>query len=465
LRTAEIHLERRRGLRASKRLLKLAGDERLVDELRRGNEAALEVAYERHGGGVLSFCRHMLGSREEAEEAVQHTFANAWSDLQRNERPVKLKPWLYTIARNRCISLLRARKPDAVELDEASVTAGLADEVSRRADLRALLADLGELPEEQRAALVLSELGGLSHADVAQVLGRKEADVKGIVFRARSTLVDWRDAREIPCEEIREQLSVLTGGSLRRRSLRRHLQTCEGCREFREKVKTQRRMMALILPVLPSVGLKRGILAAAGIGGGSAGGGAAAGVGAGGIAGATLGPVGAATVAKVAVVAVVAGGAVTAGQQAIDSDDPVGPAPATAEPGSGSSATGAGDDASNPGVAPGSPAAGARGGEGAGAPGAKGRSRRGENGRGASDLAPPDTPVRAKGNPPALGRAKKGLAPPPSSGTRDGGRALGKQRAPRTKIKVVKVKPTPPPKPLKPEPTEETVPLTTEPLP
>src|ERR687896_2483515 len=56
----------------SKRLLALAGDERLVEAIRRGSEAAFEVAFERYGAGVLAFCRHMLGSREEAEDAVQH---------------------------------------------------------------------------------------------------------------------------------------------------------------------------------------------------------------------------------------------------------------------------------------------------------------------------------------------------------------------------------------------------------
>ena len=102
----------------SKRLLALAGDERLVQQIRRGNELAFEVAFERHGGGILGFCRHMLGSREEAEDAVQHTFAAAYRDLQRDdEREITLKPWLYTIARNRCLSVLRARREQTAELD------------------------------------------------------------------------------------------------------------------------------------------------------------------------------------------------------------------------------------------------------------------------------------------------------------------------------------------------------------
>ena len=113
----------------------------------------------------------MLGSREEAEDVVQHTFAAAYNDLQRGgKRQITLKPWLYTIARNRCISLLRARREQAAELEEIP-TAGLHEQVEHRADLRDLLGDLRELPDEQRAALLLAEAADLSHAEVAAVLG------------------------------------------------------------------------------------------------------------------------------------------------------------------------------------------------------------------------------------------------------------------------------------------------------
>src|SRR4051812_43431965 len=83
-----------------KRVLALAGDDRLVEQIRRGNESAFEVAFERHSGPILSFCRHMLGSREGAEDAVQHTFAAAYRTVVDDEREIRLKPWLYAIARN-----------------------------------------------------------------------------------------------------------------------------------------------------------------------------------------------------------------------------------------------------------------------------------------------------------------------------------------------------------------------------
>jgi RNA polymerase sigma factor (sigma-70 family) len=303
----------------SKRLLALGGDERLVEQIRRGNDLAFEVAFEQHGGGILGFCRHMLGSPEEAEDAVQHTFAAAFRDLQRDgERQITLKPWLYTIARNRCLSVLRARREQAAALPELP-TEGLHEQVARRADLREMLADLGELPEEQRAALLLAEAADLSHAEVAGVLGCEVARVKALVFRARSGLIERRDARETPCGEIREQLANLQGGSLRRSELRHHLRHCAGCAEYRGQVRQQRQMLAAALPVVPTVGLKYSVLSAAGLGGGGGGGAAAvAGGGAALAGGGALSSVGSAAVAKLALASVLAGGGLVAGEAAIE---------------------------------------------------------------------------------------------------------------------------------------------------
>jgi RNA polymerase sigma factor (sigma-70 family) len=299
----------------SKRLLALAGDERLVEQIRRGNELAFEVAFERHGAGILAFCRHMLGSREEAEDVVQHTFAAAFRDLARDsDREIALRPWLYTIARNRCLSLLRARREQAAELEELP-TEGLSDEVERRAELRELLADVRELPEDQRAALLLAEAGGMSHVEVAQVLGCEPGSVKGLVFRARSSLIERREARYTPCSEIREQLATLRGGALRRNELRYHLRRCPGCAAYRDEVRRQRQMLAVALPVVPGLGLKSKVLAAAGIAGGGASGGAAAGGLAG---GATLASLGSGAAAKVAIVGALATGGVVAGGVAVD---------------------------------------------------------------------------------------------------------------------------------------------------
>ena len=307
--TMEAHSLPRTGrifLPRNPRVLAAFTDERLVEQIRRGNDAAFEAVYDRHHRGILSFCRHMLASADEAEDAVQQTFISAYGSLRAGQRDIRLKPWLYTIARNRCLSMLRARHEQPAELDDVP-TAGLADEVQQRADLRELLADLHELPVEQRAALVLSEIGDLSHAEVGAVVGCEVAKVKSLVFQARSSLIETRRARDIPCHEIREQLATATGGALRRGPLRRHLRSCAGCAEFRDDVSRQRRALAAILPVIPTLGLKKSALAAVGIGGG--GGGAAAGGGLG-----SLLASGAATKAVAVVVAGVAlgGGVVIA---------------------------------------------------------------------------------------------------------------------------------------------------------
>ncbi len=247
------------------RLLRLASDDRLVGHVRAGSERAFEVIYSRHHRGVLSFCRHMLGSVEEAEDALQHTFLAAYRDLVGSSKPIHLRPWLYTIARNRCLTVLRARREQALGSLAEPATEHLAAEVERRQDLRAVLADVAELRPDQRAALLLTELGDLSHEEIGEVLGCRRDKVKALVFQARSSLIASRTARETSCAEIREQLANLSGGSLRRSTLRRHLRDCQGCREFGDQVTRQRREIALILPVAPTLGLKAAVFGAAGV--------------------------------------------------------------------------------------------------------------------------------------------------------------------------------------------------------
>jgi RNA polymerase sigma factor (sigma-70 family) len=299
-------------------MLRLAGDDRLVALIRAGNEAAFEVVYDRYHRQLLSFCRHMLARAEEAEDAVQQTFISAHADLERSERPIALRAWLFTIARNRCLSILRARRETATLEEVEPETGGLAAEVQQREDLRTMLNDISRLPDDQRAALVLAELGDLDHGDIAAVVGCPKEKVKALVFQARSSLALSRQARETPCEEIREQLATLRGGALRRTALRRHLRGCPGCRDFRDEVRRQRSAMAVLLPVVPAAGLKNAVLTGVGLSAGSAGSGAGAGAGAAGmgVAGAKLAVL--KGIVAVAIVGAGAAGGVAAVQQ-IDS--------------------------------------------------------------------------------------------------------------------------------------------------
>jgi RNA polymerase sigma factor (sigma-70 family) len=287
------------------RFLRSASDDRLVALVRGGSEPAFEAIFDRHHRALLSFCRHLVGSRQEAEDAVQQTFLAAYRGLLRTDKEIVLRPWLYTIARNQCVNAIRARRERPVaEFDEFhAATDGLADQVQRREDLREMLVDLRRLPDNQRAALVLAELGDLSHEEIGEVIGVRKDKVKALVFQAREALAGARGARAIPCRDIREQIATARGGALRRAPLRRHLAGCDSCRGFRDDVVRQRRAMAALLPVVPSAGLKAGSLPWLAGAGGAAGGGAVAGGAAAVGGGATASGGGAAGVAGVSALA------------------------------------------------------------------------------------------------------------------------------------------------------------------
>jgi RNA polymerase sigma factor (sigma-70 family) len=290
-----------------------ATDEQLARAAGRGDSAAFEVLYERFQPQLLSFARHMLGRAHDAEDAVQHTFLAADRAFRAGDVPKAVRAWLYAVARNRCVSLLRARR-EAQGLPETGVpsTENLAAEVEQRDDLRNLLADLRRLPEQQRAALLLAELGDLSHPEVARVIGVRPGKVKALVFQARETLMAAAHARSIPCRSIQEELAGATGAATRRRHLRHHLDQCAACREFAERVRAQRASLALILPVVPSIGLREAVFS--GVACGTAGAGAGAGAGLGVLAAKT-------TAAKLMAIAAVGGAAAGGGTVALTADD------------------------------------------------------------------------------------------------------------------------------------------------
>jgi RNA polymerase sigma factor (sigma-70 family) len=254
-------------------------DEYLVARVRVGEDAAFEAIYDRYAGGVLAFCVHMLRSREAAEDALQLTFVSAYRALRAGDSTMSLRPWLYTIARNRCLSELRARR-DGVDVDGVTVDRpcfdGVADQVQRREELREMLGDMQRLPSDQRAALVLFELGDRSHKEIAAVLGVRREKVKALIFQAREALVRNRQARDRSCVEIRERLATLHGRVLPRSMTRAHIDRCPSCAAFEDAVRRQRAALALIVPVTLTSELKASVLGSALRGGGAV----AAGVGA-----------------------------------------------------------------------------------------------------------------------------------------------------------------------------------------
>ena len=229
---------------------------------RAGDERPFEAMFKRHHAPLLSYCRHMLGDRDEAEDALQQTFIRAHRAMRGGTKPREVRPWLYAIARNCCLSAIAARRPTAPLQDHtpALAVAGLSEQVRWREDLRELLAGIARLPEDQRSALLLAELEDLSHREIAGIVGCPVGKVRALIYQARSALIADRDALGTPCQDIREQLAVARGGALRRGPLRRHLKLCAGCRDFQLAVGAQRQSLAAVLPVLPSAGLATAIL-------------------------------------------------------------------------------------------------------------------------------------------------------------------------------------------------------------
>jgi RNA polymerase sigma factor (sigma-70 family) len=240
--------------------LRLATDDGLVALVRSGDTAAFETIYERHSAALLSFCAYMLSSRPDAEDAIQATFASAYRALQSNDRPMSLRPWLYAIARNESLSILRRRRP-TVELNgEPALGGDPVRELEVREDLRNMVQGLRDLPERQRAALVLTEMHGLSQGEIGAVLGVRPDQVKAYVFQARSNLISDRNAREEDCREIREELATARGAALLRGRLRRHVRSCPDCRTYADGIARQRRQVAALLPVAPSLLLRSRVL-------------------------------------------------------------------------------------------------------------------------------------------------------------------------------------------------------------
>src|SRR5581483_4015794 len=134
------------------------------------------------------------------------------------------------------------------------------------------------LPDQQRSALLMRELGGMSYADLSAALGVTVPAVKSLLVRARLALGQALAARDTACSDIREELMVAHDRGLRPgATARRHMRDCSGCREFRHDLRGVSRRLGAIVPTLGPLGVLANLLGVGGAGGGAAGGVVAAG--------------------------------------------------------------------------------------------------------------------------------------------------------------------------------------------
>jgi RNA polymerase sigma factor (sigma-70 family) len=310
------------GLRGPSPLLRLQSDERLIALTRRGQHAAFETLCARYQSRLLSFCRHMLASREDAEDVLQEVFAAAFNAVLADERAINVRPWLYRIARNRSLNHLRRASAvgvDSMDVHFADHGISTGDRVLRRESFRELIADVHDLPETQRTALLLREIDALSYDQIALAMETTVPSVKSLLVRARISLAEAAEARKLSCEQVRLELGEMAEGlSKLSTPARRHVRGCERCTFFKKQLKQNNHALAAIMPVAPLLLMKKLLLtklgSTASAGGAHVAGGAGATVGA--SAGAT---VGAGAVAGVGAAGGtgVAGGLLTAGAGAI----------------------------------------------------------------------------------------------------------------------------------------------------
>ncbi len=228
----------------------------------------------------------MLGSTEDAEDVLQEVFVAAYNAMVADERPIAVRPWLYRIARNR--SLNHLRKPTADGQDTMDTHAHMngvttLERVQNREEFRNLLSDVGQLPETQRSALLLREIDAMSYEEIAQAMDTTVPGVKSLLVRARIALAESSQSRQLTCDDVRLELAEAAEGIAKVSGpVRRHLKSCDPCREFRSQLRSDTKALAAIFPAGPLLLLKGALLAKlSGLFGGG-GGGAAAGAGAGG---------------------------------------------------------------------------------------------------------------------------------------------------------------------------------------
>jgi RNA polymerase sigma factor (sigma-70 family) len=241
------------GLSGPSALLRLQSDERLIAMTRRGQHAAFEVLFSRYQSRLLAFCRHMLGSREDAEDVLQEVFTAAFNAVLADEREINVRPWLYRIARNRSLNHLRRASAigvDSMDVHYADNGLSTGERVLRRESFRQLLGDVKQLPETQRTALLLREIDALSYEQIADAMETTVPSVKSLLVRARISLAEAAEARQLSCEQVRMQLGEVAEGLVKLGApARRHVRGCERCRFFKKQLKENNHALAAIFPV------------------------------------------------------------------------------------------------------------------------------------------------------------------------------------------------------------------------
>ncbi|WP_433556297.1 RNA polymerase sigma factor [Pseudonocardia xinjiangensis] len=170
----------------------------LVVRAQEGDVRSFEILARRHQAALYRLAVRVLGDPGEAEDALQEALLDAWRRIGRFRGDSAFSTWMYRVVTNRCMSVLRTRRP--VPVDRLDESAAASDSPERSVEVDAGMAALGEalrgLRDELRVCWVLRELEGLGYTDIAHITGASEDAVRGRIHRARVQLAEvmrpWR---------------------------------------------------------------------------------------------------------------------------------------------------------------------------------------------------------------------------------------------------------------------------------
>ncbi|HET7048863.1 MAG TPA: sigma-70 family RNA polymerase sigma factor [Solirubrobacteraceae bacterium] len=214
-----------------------------------GSDDAFGTLYQRHQRSLYRYCRSILRSETDAHDAVQSAFARAFEALRRDQRDAPLRPWLYRIAHNEAISVIRRRKAgEALSAHLTSRVAPTEDRAHDREQFGSLLEDLQRLPARSRGAILMRELSGLSHEEIATALGTSVNGAKQAIFEARTALSDFAEGRNMACEDVQDAISHGDRRVLRGRRVSAHLRDCPVCVQFTAEITGRRGRLRALSP-------------------------------------------------------------------------------------------------------------------------------------------------------------------------------------------------------------------------
>ena len=213
------------------------GDARLARRAAAGDERAFAAIYRRYHQDLYRYCLALLRDREDAEDALQATMVKALRALPGERAKIELKPWLFRIAHNEAISLVRRRRPTD-EIDPELPESGTSRNSARsRASSCASWSRIWTTCRSDSAGAA---------GDARAERARLRADRRARSRRARrppsrpstrrgSALQEMSEGRELECGRVREAISAGDRRVLRGRRIRAHLRTCQGCRSSRRR--------------------------------------------------------------------------------------------------------------------------------------------------------------------------------------------------------------------------------------